>query len=135
MCFASALRRKHAVGSKTALCGVSPSSSVTTWSTMKLLDYPETDSLYIERKPTPGRSETCEIAEGLAVDIDAEGGVVGLDIGYASQKLDLSRWRPSLCRRQPPRNERRRKRLARFLACGPPPYALHHPAHAVKRPA
>lgn len=56
---------------------------------MKLHYYPETDSLYIELKPGPG-SETREIAEGLNADIDAEGGVVGLDIDRASLRLDLS---------------------------------------------
>ena len=56
---------------------------------MKLHYYPETDSLYIELKPTPG-TEACEIVEGLVVDLDAKGEVVGLDIDNASKKLDLS---------------------------------------------
>lgn len=55
---------------------------------MKLHYYPETDSLYIELTSAPG-AETREIAEGLNVDFDAEGGVVGLDIDHAS-RLDLS---------------------------------------------
>ena len=57
---------------------------------MKLHYYPETDSLYIELKSTPG-AETREIAEGLVVDFDANGDVVGLDIDHASRKLDLSK--------------------------------------------
>jgi uncharacterized protein YuzE len=57
---------------------------------MKLHYYPETDSLYIELKATPGAT-TREIAEGLVVDFDENGDVVGLDIDRASQKLDLSR--------------------------------------------
>ena len=57
---------------------------------MKLHYYPETDSLYIELKSTPG-SETREIVEGLVVDLDAHGNVVGLDIDHASKKLDLSK--------------------------------------------
>ena len=57
---------------------------------MKLHYYPETDSLYIELKATPGAA-TREIAEGLVVDFDENGDVVGLDIDRASQKLDLSR--------------------------------------------
>ena len=57
---------------------------------MKLHYYPETDSLYIELKGTPG-AEAREIVEGLVVDFDAEGNVVGLDIYHASRKLDLSR--------------------------------------------
>ena len=56
---------------------------------MKLHYYPETDSLYIELKSTPGR-ETREIAPGVNVDFDEAGTVVGLDIDYASRKLDLS---------------------------------------------
>jgi uncharacterized protein YuzE len=56
---------------------------------MKLLYYPETDSLYIELKSAPG-IETREIVEGLNVDLDANGDVVGFDIDCASDKLDLS---------------------------------------------
>ncbi len=55
---------------------------------MKLHYYPETDSLYIELKAGPG-AETREIAEGLSVDFDASGAVVGLDIDHASA-LDLT---------------------------------------------
>jgi uncharacterized protein YuzE len=57
---------------------------------MKLHYYPETDSLYIELTSTPG-AEAREIVEGLVVDFDADGNVVGLDIDHASRKLDLSR--------------------------------------------
>lgn len=56
---------------------------------MKLHYYPETDSLYIELKSGPGAS-TLEITDGLNVDFDAQGGVVGFDIDGASAKLDLS---------------------------------------------
>ncbi|MCX7381725.1 MAG: DUF2283 domain-containing protein [Alphaproteobacteria bacterium] len=56
---------------------------------MKLHYYPETDSLYIELKSTPG-SETREIAAGLNVDLDDAGNVVGLDIDGASSRLDLT---------------------------------------------
>jgi uncharacterized protein YuzE len=57
---------------------------------MKLHYYPETDSLYIELKNTPG-TETREIVEGLVVDLDAKSDVVGFDIDHASRKLDLSK--------------------------------------------
>ena len=57
---------------------------------MKLHYYPETDSLYIELKSTPG-AKAREIVAGLVVDFDAEGNVVGLDIDHASRKLDLSK--------------------------------------------
>ncbi len=57
---------------------------------MKLHYYPETDSLYIELKATPG-TETREVASGLNVDLDGNGEVVGFDIDFASQRLDLTR--------------------------------------------
>jgi uncharacterized protein YuzE len=57
---------------------------------MKLHYYSETDSLYIELKDTPG-TETREIVEGLNVDLDAKGEVVGFDIDHASRELDLSK--------------------------------------------
>lgn len=57
---------------------------------MKLHYYPETDSLYIELRSAPG-TEVREIVEGLVVDLDDNGDVVGLDIDHASRKLDLSK--------------------------------------------
>ncbi|HEY1427688.1 MAG TPA: DUF2283 domain-containing protein [Caulobacteraceae bacterium] len=56
---------------------------------MKLHYYPETDSLYIELKSQPG-AETREVADGLNVDLDEKGSVVGFDIDSASQRFDLS---------------------------------------------
>ncbi len=56
---------------------------------MKLHYYPETDSLYIEFRSGPG-TDTREISDGLNVDLDADGGVVGFDIDQASRRLDLS---------------------------------------------
>ena len=46
--------------------------------------YPETDSLYIELKEGPG-VETREILDGLNIDVDASGEVVGFDIDHLSQ--------------------------------------------------
>jgi uncharacterized protein YuzE len=57
---------------------------------MKLHYYPETDSLYIELKSGPG-TEAREVVEGLVVDLDANGNVVGFDIDNASRKLDLTK--------------------------------------------
>ncbi len=57
---------------------------------MRLHYYPETDSLYIELKSTPG-TQTREIVEGLNVDLDASGDVVGFDIDRAARKFDLSK--------------------------------------------
>lgn len=56
---------------------------------MKLHYYPETDSLYIEFRTGSG-SETREVSDGLNVDLDAEGAVLGFDIDNASRRLDLS---------------------------------------------
>ncbi|HEY5226511.1 MAG TPA: DUF2283 domain-containing protein [Methylovirgula sp.] len=56
---------------------------------MKLHYYPETDSLYIELKSEVG-TETREVADGLNVDFDSKGEVVGFDIEHASHRLDLS---------------------------------------------
>jgi uncharacterized protein YuzE len=56
---------------------------------VKLHYYPETDSLYIELNPEPG-AEVREVADGLNVDIDAAGDVVGFDIDHASSRFDLS---------------------------------------------
>ena len=56
---------------------------------MKLHFYPDTDSLYILLKAGPG-VETREIVEGLNVDIDARGEVVGFDLDFASKRFDLS---------------------------------------------
>lgn len=57
---------------------------------MKLHYYPETDSLYVEFKAGPG-SETREVLDGLNVDLDAAGDVVGFDIDRASRRLGLSK--------------------------------------------
>ena len=55
---------------------------------MKLNYYPETDSLYIdlsERTSVQSR----EISEGVILDYDAEGNLVGIDIDNASKKVQL----------------------------------------------
>jgi uncharacterized protein YuzE len=57
---------------------------------MKLHYYPETDSLYIDLNGLPG-VETRHVADRLVADLDASGRVVGFDIEYASQRLDLSK--------------------------------------------
>ncbi len=55
---------------------------------MKLHYYPETDSLYIDLNSRPS-ADSREIADGLVVDFDAQGNIVGIDIDHASEKLDL----------------------------------------------
>jgi uncharacterized protein YuzE len=56
---------------------------------VKLHYYPETDSLYIELREGAA-AETREVAAGLNVDLDEDGGVIGFDIDGASGKLDLA---------------------------------------------
>lgn len=56
---------------------------------MKMHYYPDTDSLYVEFKSEPS-AETREIAEGLNVDLDEHGDVVGFDIDRAAERLELA---------------------------------------------
>ena len=56
---------------------------------MKLHYYPETDSLTIELKSTPG-ADVREIADGLTVDLDEAGQIVGFDIDRAAARFDLT---------------------------------------------
>ena len=55
---------------------------------MKLSYYPDTDSLYIDLNARPS-ADSREITDGLAVDFDAAGNVVGIDIQDASRNPDL----------------------------------------------
>jgi uncharacterized protein YuzE len=55
---------------------------------MKLNYYPDTDSLYIDLSERPS-VESREISEGIVLDYDAEGRLVGIDIDNASRKVDL----------------------------------------------
>jgi uncharacterized protein YuzE len=55
---------------------------------MKLNYYPETDSLYIDLSEKSS-VESKEISEGVVLDYDAEGNLVGIDIDNASTKVQL----------------------------------------------
>lgn len=57
---------------------------------MKLNYYPETDSLYIDLSDRPS-TESREISEGVVLDYDAEGRLVGIDIDNAGNKVDLQK--------------------------------------------
>lgn len=57
---------------------------------MKLNYYPDTDSLYIDLSERPS-VESREITEGIVLDYDAKGNLVGIDIDNASQKVDLKK--------------------------------------------
>ena len=56
---------------------------------MKLHYYPDTDSLYIDLNANPS-ADSREVADGLVIDFDSAGRVVGIDIQHASQVLDLN---------------------------------------------
>lgn len=55
---------------------------------MKLTYYPETDSLYIDLSHRTS-VESREISEGVVLDYDDSGNVIGIDIDNASSKVDL----------------------------------------------
>ncbi len=57
---------------------------------MKLNYYPETDSLYIDLSEMPS-VESREISEGVILDYDADGKLVGIDIDNASHKVEMER--------------------------------------------
>jgi len=56
---------------------------------MRLSYHPDTDSLYIDLSERPS-TESHEIAEGVVLDYDEEGRLVGIDIDNARNKVDLA---------------------------------------------
>ena len=57
---------------------------------MKLNYYADRDSLYIDLAERPS-VESREISEGVVLDYDVEGNLVGIDIDHASRKVDLNK--------------------------------------------
>ena len=57
---------------------------------MKISYYPDTDSLYIDLSEQPS-AESREISDGVVLDYDAQGRLVGLDIDNASNKVELKK--------------------------------------------
>jgi len=55
---------------------------------MKLKYYADTDSLYIDLSEKPS-TESREVSEGIVLDYDAQGNLVGIDIDNASKKVQL----------------------------------------------
>lgn len=55
---------------------------------MKIKYYKDTDSLYIDLSSKPS-TESKEVSEGIVLDYDADGNIVGIDIDNASRKIDL----------------------------------------------
>ena len=58
---------------------------------MKVNYFPDTDSLYIDLSEQPS-VESREISEGVVLDYDASGRLVGIDIDNASSKVELHRF-------------------------------------------
>ena len=56
---------------------------------MKLNYYPETDSLYIDMSEKPS-TDSKEVSDGVVLDYDKDGSLVGIDIDNASKKMQLS---------------------------------------------
>ncbi len=56
---------------------------------MKFKYYPDTDSLYIDLSSKPS-VESREVSEGVVLDYDSEGNLVGIDIDNASKKVELN---------------------------------------------
>ncbi|MEW6042387.1 MAG: DUF2283 domain-containing protein [Elusimicrobiota bacterium] len=55
---------------------------------MKINYYPDTDSLYIDLSSKLS-SDSREVSEGVILDYDSEGNIVGIDIDNATKKLEL----------------------------------------------
>lgn len=55
---------------------------------MRLNYYPDTDSLYIDLSEKTN-ADSVEISEGVVVDYDSEGSIVGINIDNASKKIAL----------------------------------------------
>ena len=58
---------------------------------MKINYFPDTDSLYIDLSERSS-AESREISEGVVLDYDASGNLVGIDIDNASTKVELHRF-------------------------------------------
>ena len=57
---------------------------------MKLNYYPDTDSLYIDLSERPS-AESREISEGVILDYDADGKLVGIDIDNTNNKVEMEK--------------------------------------------
>jgi len=57
---------------------------------MRLSYDPKTDSLYIHLTDKPS-ADSDEVANGVVIDFDSEGGIVGIDVQHASKHADIHR--------------------------------------------
>ena len=65
---------------------------------MRVTHDPETDMMYIEFEDRPSL-ESFELYDGIVVDLDADEHVVGIEIEWASKKLDVEHLRAVLERK------------------------------------
>lgn len=56
---------------------------------MKLIYDPETDSLYIHLSDRPA-ADSDEVSDGVVLDYDAAGILVGIDIQHAGTRTDIN---------------------------------------------
>jgi uncharacterized protein YuzE len=56
---------------------------------MKIKYYKEVDSLYLDLSSKKS-VESREVSDGVVLDYDGEGNLVGIDVEHASEKLDIS---------------------------------------------
>jgi uncharacterized protein YuzE len=56
---------------------------------MKINYYPDTDSLYIDLSEKES-TNSIEVNEGVVIDYDVDGNIVGIDIDNASRKLAMN---------------------------------------------
>jgi uncharacterized protein YuzE len=54
----------------------------------ELFYYPETDSLYVDLSEKPS-AESREVSDGIVLDYDAKGNLVGIVIDNASTKIEF----------------------------------------------
>lgn len=57
---------------------------------MKLSYFPDTDTLYIELA-TGTSVDATEVSDGVVVDYDGEGRIIGIEIEQASTRVDVKR--------------------------------------------
>lgn len=55
---------------------------------MRINYYPDTDSLYVDLSSKTGL-DSREVSDGIVLDYDVDGNLVGIDIDHASLKLDI----------------------------------------------
>ncbi len=56
---------------------------------MRINYYADTDSLYIDFSSKPS-VDSREVSEGIVLDYDVDGNLVGIDIDQASTKLEIN---------------------------------------------